>query len=131
MPLSLCASTNYIEKGIIAGMADLLEHEGTETVIAGLDEIFPFEAYRPTILFYDNACKLRRWRILHPVVSWMGTRYIVDRQVIVTLRVADITPRCLSYSTLALPRTITLFSSNLLSLLDAVGLDVCTEMLSP
>lgn len=63
-------------------MSDLLEHEGTETVIEGLDEIFPFESYRPTILFYDNACKLRRWRLLYPVVSWMGTRYLVDRQVV-------------------------------------------------
>lgn len=63
-------------------MSNLWEHEGMEIVAEGLDEIFPHESYRPSIIFYDNGCGLRRWREANPDPGWMGTRYIVDRWVL-------------------------------------------------
>ncbi|CAM9988231.1 unnamed protein product, partial [Ectocarpus sp. 4 AP-2014] len=65
--------------GIVSGMSNLWEHEGMEIVAEGLDEIFPRESYRSSIIFYDNGYSLRRWREANPDAGWMGTRYIVDR----------------------------------------------------
>lgn len=65
--------------GIIAGLAPLWEHEGMKVVAEGLDSIWEEPGSRPDLMFYDNACRLRRYRIHHPDESWVGTRLVVDR----------------------------------------------------
>lgn len=65
--------------GIIAGIANLTSHEGMEVVCEGLDLIWPDPLCRPNLMFYDNGCKLRTFRMNHPNASWLMTRYIVDR----------------------------------------------------
>ena len=41
-------------------------------VVAGcLDSIWEDPASRPDLIFYDNACRLRRYRLHHPDDSWL------------------------------------------------------------
>lgn len=69
----------HLTCGIICGIAPLWNHEGMEIVVEGLDIIWGDPSTRPYILFYDNACKLRRYRINHPDLLWAMTRMVVDR----------------------------------------------------
>ena len=64
--------------GIIAGLALLWEDEGMEVVTSCLDSISEDPASRPDLIFYNNACRLRRYRLHHPDESWHGTRHFVD-----------------------------------------------------
>ena len=64
--------------GIIAGLAPLWEHKGMEVVAGCLDSIWEDPANRPELIFYDNACRLPRYRLHHPDDSWLGTRHFVD-----------------------------------------------------
>ena len=57
--------------GTIAGLAPLWEHEGMEVVAGCLDSIWEDPASRPDLIFYDNACRLRRYRLHHPDDSWL------------------------------------------------------------
>lgn len=67
--------------GVICGIVPLLEAEGLQEVDAALREIFPDEAKRPVILFYDKACQLRPYFLNRGDLSWRGTLLLVDRYV--------------------------------------------------
>ncbi|CAN0586239.1 unnamed protein product, partial [Laminaria digitata] len=57
--------TASLNCGIIAGLATLWEHEGMEVVVEALNSIWEEPASRPDLMFYDNACCLRRYRMNH------------------------------------------------------------------
>ena len=65
--------------GIMAGLAPLWKDEGMEVVDGCLDSICEDPASRTDLVFYDNACRVRRYRVHHPDDSWLGPRQIVDR----------------------------------------------------
>jgi len=65
--------------GIICGIEPLLEAEGCAEVDAALKKIFPDEAQRPTVLFYDKACLFDRYLSRRGDLAWVATMLIVDR----------------------------------------------------
>ena len=65
--------------GVLAGLAPLWEAEGDREVELAIEDIWPHPAIRPTIMFYDRACKRRRYLLAHPDPSWAGTINIVYR----------------------------------------------------
>lgn len=68
--------------GIVAGVAPLWEAEGSKEVAVALNEIWKDESTRPEILFYDLACRRRRYLVSNPEEGWDGTLNYVDRLVL-------------------------------------------------
>ncbi|CAN0442596.1 unnamed protein product, partial [Laminaria digitata] len=60
------------------GLAPLWEAEGSKEVAAGLNEIWQEPSTRPSILFYDLACRRRRHLLSNPDAGWDGTMNYVD-----------------------------------------------------
>lgn len=77
--------------GIVAGIAPLWEAEGSKEVSDGLNEIWKDPLFRPEILFYDLACRRRRYLLSHPDAGWGGTLNYVDRSLVVIYFVGIIT----------------------------------------
>lgn len=71
--------------GIIAGSGILWEGEGQEQVAAALNDIWR-RTSPPTLMFYDVACKRRRYLLTHPDWFWMSTINIVDRRLFIVLQ---------------------------------------------
>ncbi|CAM9811413.1 unnamed protein product, partial [Laminaria digitata] len=65
--------------GIVTGVAPLWEAEGPTEVATALNHVWKHENTRPEILFYDLACRRRRYLQHHPDAGWDGTLNYVDR----------------------------------------------------
>lgn len=65
----------------MAGAATLWESEGQEEVARALNDIWRHKTTPPVLMFYDVACKRRRWLLNNPDLFWMATVNIVDRFV--------------------------------------------------